>query len=114
MRECCVCGNPHTQWHHNFEYGRKAVNEAWCILPLCPTHHAMVREIKFRRLIDWAMYNRATNEELKQYSRVMNYVVKRGWYNQLFGTFTPEKLRQHYANNYHLHKTNLGQSTVSR
>jgi hypothetical protein len=106
MKECCICGET-PQWHHNFEYGRKAVNEAWCILPLCNTHHQGVREVKYRRLLDWAMFNRAKHTELEKYSRVMNYKAKRNWLNLLFGDFSPRMLRQHYENNFYKDKTNI-------
>lgn len=96
MDECCICGkNP--QWHHNFEYGRKAVNEAWCILPLCHEHHQMVRQVPFRRLLDWAMYNRATKEDLVRYSRVMDYKARLVWLNKIFGEFSPRKMRDLYT-----------------
>jgi len=95
MAQCCICGAT-PQWHHNFEYGRKAVNEPWCILPLCVVHHQGVREIKYRRLLDWAMLNRATDEELKKYSKAMNYKSKRSWLNMLFGQFSPKKMRDLY------------------
>lgn len=101
MSECCICGGS-PQWHHNFEYGRKAINEAWCILPLCRTHHDMVRWVPFRRLLDWAMLNRATDEELLKYSRVMNYKSKRTWLNIIFGEFSPRKMRELYKSTEYL------------
>lgn len=95
MDECCVCGKT-PQWHHNFEYARKAVNEAWCILPLCATHHQMVRQVPFRRLLDWAMLNRATLVDLARYSKAMDYKARRDWLNKVFGDFSPLKMRQLY------------------
>lgn len=96
MAQCCLCG--HTpQWHHNFEYGRKAVNEAWCILPLCAVHHQLVRQVPIRRLLDWAMLNRATIVDLARYSKVMDYKARRDWLNKVFGEFSPLKMKQLYT-----------------
>ena len=97
MHQCCLCGSEQKQWHHNFEFARKALNEAWCILPLCPKHHEMVRNIKVRRLLDWAMLNRADTEDLKKYSRVMNYLQRRTMLNRYFGVFSPRKLREYWS-----------------
>lgn len=106
MEQCCICGKS-PQWHHNFEYGRKAINEAWCILPLCIVHHKDVREINYRRLLDWCMLNRATDTELSKYSRAMDYKAKRKWLNILFGEYSPRKLKEHYQNRVYQTKTHI-------
>ena len=108
MQQCCLCGSEHKQFHHNFEYARKALNEAWCILPLCPEHHEMVRNINVRRLLDWAMLNRATDADLKRYSRVMDYKARRDWLSVMFGEFSPRTLRSHFEQGRHLGKANVG------
>lgn len=107
MASCCICGSDKAQFHHNFEYARKAVNEAWCILPLCSKHHEMVRQVPFRRLLDWAMLNRATNTQLDKYNRVMDYKARRAWLNMIFGEFSPRNLKSHYEKNRHQNKTNF-------
>ena len=96
MQQCCVCERD-PQWHHNFEYGRKAINEAWCILPLCHEHHQIVRQVPFRRLLDWAMLNRATAEDLQRYSRAMDYKSRLKWLNGIFGEFSPRNMRDLYT-----------------
>lgn len=103
MQQCCVCGKT-PQWHHHFEYARKALNVWWAILPLCAQHHDMARFTQFRRLLDWAMLNRAPDEELEKYSRVMDYKGRRGYLNTVFGKFSPRKMREHYETNRHLEK----------
>ena len=109
MQSCCLCGSEHRQYHHNFEFARKALNEAWCILPLCPTHHDMVRNIRVRRLLDWAMLNRATTEQLKKYNKIMNHIQRRDTLNRYFGEFSPRKLKEHWSNNFH--ETKFGDPT---
>jgi hypothetical protein len=100
MQQCCICGASNPQWHHNFEYARKAVNEDWCILPLCPKHHEHVRQIGYRRLLDWAMLSRASHEDLDKYKRVMDYHGKLSFLTRTFGEFTPELMRRHYRENF--------------
>lgn len=104
-KECCICGAERPQLHHNFMYGGRQVNEVWTFLPLCKKHHDGANERQYRRLLDWAMLNRATDEELQKYSKAMDYKAKRIWLNNWFGTFSPRKLREHYANNHHQNKT---------
>lgn len=102
MQQCCCTGKENPQWHHNLEYGRKAINEAWCILPLSPEVHAQVRNIGLRRLLDWCMLNRATDAQLEKYSRVMNYKQRKNYLNRVFGEFSPRKMKEHYETNRHL------------
>ena len=106
-KECCFCGNKIPQLHHNLIYGGRQVNEVWTFLPLCKKCHDSVNHINVRRLADWCMLNRGTDEELQKYSKVMDYKAKRKWLNILFGEYSPRKLKEHYANNYHHHKTNI-------
>ena len=112
MQQCCLCGSEQKQWHHNFEYARKALNEAWCILPLCPTHHDMVRIVGVRRLLDWAMLNRAKKSDLKKYSRVMDYVGRKAYLNRLFGEFSPRKLQDYFYDKVHEEKLYNAQSNL--
>jgi len=102
MQQCCLCGSQQKQWHHHFEFARKALNEAWCILPLCPKHHDMVRVIAVRQLLDWAMLNRADKADLKKYSRFYDYIERRKQLNILFGTFSPRRLREVFNSNDYL------------
>lgn len=100
MKQCCICGSSNRQFHHHFEYGRKAINEAWCILPLCHKHHQDVRNIQYKELLDWIMYHRATQDELDRYSNVTNHKKRRDWLDSKFGDYSPRKIKQHYANIY--------------
>jgi hypothetical protein len=106
MKKCCICGR-HPQWHHNLIFATKSVQEPWSILPLCQIHHEEARNREFKRLMDWSMLNRANNEDLAKYSKVMDYIGRRGFLNQVFGKYTPERLREHYANNKHKNLTGV-------
>ena len=96
MERCCCTGKSNPQWHHNFEYARKAVNEAWCILPLAPEVHLRVRERKLRQLLDWCMLNRGKKGDLRRFSRVNDYIYRLDQLNALYGEFSQRKLRQFY------------------
>lgn len=97
MQSCCVCGHSHRQWHHNLIFGGKAINEHWCILPLCVEHHEEARNKKFKDILDWIMFNRATDEELAKYSKVMDYIHKRYYLNGKFGKdISPRKIELLY------------------
>ena len=96
MKQCCVCGKT-PQWHHHIIFGGKALNEAWNIVPLCPFHHAQVNVRELYQLIEWVVLNRATDDELDDYSRIMNYKQKRVWLNRKYGTFAAKDIAKHYA-----------------
>lgn len=61
------------EWHHNLIYGGKQVNEPFCILPLCQKHHKMADKTDFREFLNWIMVSRATSDDLKRYSKVVDY-----------------------------------------
>jgi hypothetical protein len=70
-KKCCLCDSSQGKidWHHNFIFGGRQVDEFWAILPLCiPCHrHANNREIKEK--LDWMMIQRMKEEDFKKYSR---------------------------------------------
>lgn len=73
-KNCCITGMPATlvkiEWHHNFIYAGRQVQEKWCILPIDREMHKQVRgDREMRERLDWEMLSRATDEELKKYSR---------------------------------------------
>lgn len=87
--QCCVTGQKKWQtkidWHHNLIFAGSQVNERWCILPLARSVHERVHEQAIRKYVDWIMLNRATDEELRKYSKVEDLIAKR------------EKLNKYYA-----------------
>ena len=83
--QCCLCGNRHVQLHHNFQYAGQSISEAWCLLPLCPTCHAIEKRRDIKEKLNWIMLNRASLEELKRYSKVENLLAKKERLNLQFG-----------------------------
>jgi hypothetical protein len=57
------------QWHHNFKYANKQIQEKFSIISLCKHHHEIARGREHRDLIDWICISRATPEELAKYPR---------------------------------------------
>jgi hypothetical protein len=83
-KECCLGGScdGKVEWHHNLIYAGRQVNEKFCILPLCEFHHDNIAW--FKELVDWHMLNRATDEELKAYSKAVDYIAMRERLNKKF------------------------------
>ena len=68
------------EWHHNLIFASRQVNEAFCILPLCKYHHDNL--VRYKDYVDMVMLNRATDEELRQYSKAINYIEMRNTINR--------------------------------
>lgn len=85
---CCITGTSKRvekiEWHHNLIFAGRQVQEKWCILPLAESIHERI--VEYKEQCDWIMLNRATDEELKRYSKVENLIVKRDRLNKKYGT----------------------------
>ncbi len=85
-KTCCISGDTHDiQWHHNLIYAGKQVNEKFCILPLEKKIHADI--CKYKEKCDWIMVNRATENQLKKYSKVVNYILLKEKLNNVYGLY---------------------------
>lgn len=84
-KKCCITGSMSGKidWHHNLIFGGRQVNEKWCILPLSKEVHDNI--VKYKEQCDWIMLNRATDDELDQYSKVINYKQLRERLNKIYG-----------------------------
>jgi hypothetical protein len=81
---CCVSGisNERIELHHNFIFGGRQVNEAWCILPLAHSIHERI--IAYKDRCDQIMLNRADEATLKKYSKAIDLIRKRDYLNKKF------------------------------
>ena len=87
-KRCCLTGwvNTKIEWHHNFIFAGKRVNEKWCILPVSADLHKQVKGDKeTKRKLDWVMLNRADDETLKRYSKSEDLTAKRDRLNAEYG-----------------------------
>jgi len=88
-RQCCITGRSDEKIdiHHNLIFAGSQVNEKFCLLPLTKSVHDNI--VKYKQKCDWIMLNRATDEQLKQYSKSTNYIVMRNKLNAIYGKYTP-------------------------
>ena len=85
-QKCCLTGktDEKIEWHHNLIFAGSQVNEKFCILPLAQSVH---REIeKYKEKCNWIMVNRATEDELRRYSKAINYLRLKETLNKKYGT----------------------------
>lgn len=70
-------------WEHVLIYASKQVNEIWAIIPICWLVH---RGGKLNKEINlWIALNRATDDELRKYSKAVNYIRERDRLNNIYG-----------------------------
>lgn len=85
-KKCCITGLTKCKidWHHNFTWQGRQLNEKWAILPLAEHIHHQIT--KYKEKCDWIMLNRATDDELRQYSKAVDYLAMRNRLNKQYGT----------------------------
>lgn len=80
--------NGRITWEHAIIYAGKQLNEKWAIIPLCEYHHSVNKHQDGDGLNkDFNVciaLNRATDEELKRASKVINYTYVRDTLNKMF------------------------------
>ena len=86
-KKCCITGklsiNTKIEWRHNLIFGGKQVQEKWCILPLAEDIHRDI--VKYKEKCDWIMINRATDDDLRRYSKAVDYIKMRDKLNKKYG-----------------------------
>ena len=76
---------------HALIYAGKQIDEAWAIVKICARHHG-VDQWQDAGTLDkernvWVALNKATDDELLQYSKVINYIDMRKRLNEKYGTY---------------------------
>lgn len=86
-KQCCITGrnDEKIEWHHNLIFGGRQINEKFCILPLAQSIHERI--IAYKEKCDWIMLNRATDEELKKYSKAVDLFDRRERLNKKHGKY---------------------------
>jgi hypothetical protein len=86
---CAITGvtdqDSRIEWHHNLIHAGKQVQERWCIIPLVHIVHAKAENKNVREALNWIMTNRATDEQLRKYSKAVDYIKIRDRLNKKFG-----------------------------
>lgn len=84
-KKCCITGktNEKIDFHHNMIYAGRQLQQKFAILPLAQIIHERI--IAYKDKCDWIMLNRATPEELKKYSRAIDYNYRLKQLNAKYG-----------------------------
>lgn len=87
-----VCGrDPRTgkliEWEHAFIYAGKQMQKIWAIIPLCWYTHSGPKLNK--EINQWIALNRATDTELEEVSKVVDYKRLRSVLNEKYGVYSP-------------------------
>lgn len=89
-KHCCITGMPKSviklEWHHNFKFANRQINEKWCILPVSHDIHKNIDK-STQEMLDHRMLNRATDEELKKYSKAEDLIKKRDRLNKKYSEY---------------------------
>jgi hypothetical protein len=76
-------------WEHVLTYAGKQIDEKWAIIPLCEYHHAVNQYQDGTGLNKekntWVALNRATDDELRKYSKGIDYINLRNRLNKIYG-----------------------------
>ena len=83
-RRCVITGSTlNIQWHHVFIFAGKSIQEKWAIVPVTKethdkcTQHKPEYDKKIADKVELISLNRASEEELQEYSKVDDMVFKR-------------------------------------
>lgn len=86
------CGGRITM-EHAIEYAGKRLQKKWAIIPICAKGHE-VDHFQDAGTMDkemnrWVALNRATEFELKEISKAMDYIKERNRLNTIYGIYSP-------------------------
>ena len=86
-KKCCVADEfclGRIEFHHNLIYAGRQVNEKWCILPVCKYHHDREKDKYIGELLDHVMLNRATDDDLRHFSKAFDYLELKNKLNEKY------------------------------
>ena len=89
-KKCCLTGRTDGKicFHHNLIFAGKQVQEKFAILPVIEDihkyHRGLTSEVKEK--LNWIMLNRATDTQLKMYSKATDYIAMRDRLNKKYNT----------------------------
>lgn len=85
-RRCCITESMRGKidWHHNLIFRGRQVQEKWAILPVNEEVHQNVSNPEIKQKLNWIMLNRATDEQLKKYSKAVDLIAERERLNKIY------------------------------
>lgn len=76
-------------WEHALIYAGRQIDEVWAIIKICEYHHAVNTYQDMGALNKeknvWIALNRATDDELRKYSKAIDLIKKRDFLNNIYG-----------------------------
>lgn len=86
-KRCCITHRMDCkiEWHHAIQYKRRQLNEKWAIVPLSEEVHKMADNHDIKEKILHVALNRATDDDLKKYSKAVNLIELRNNLNKIWG-----------------------------
>ena len=94
---CCLHGHEGHEcegritMEHALIFGGSKIQKLWAIIPLCAKYHS-VDEFQDNGLLDkeinmWVALNRATEAELREVSKAVDYIRMRDYLNEEYGVY---------------------------
>jgi hypothetical protein len=85
-------------WEHTLIFSGKQIDEVWAIIKICARHHS-VDEWQDGGLLNkeknvWVALNRATDEELRRYSKAIDYLKLKEKLNKKYGSYSYTNTRK--------------------
>ncbi len=88
-----VCGGRRNTREHAFIFAGKQIDEPWAIISCCAKGQEVDgyqdAHTMDKNLNRWVALNRATDEELIKYSKVVNLIRMRDNLNATYGSYVP-------------------------
>lgn len=86
-KRCCISGATHEKidWHHTIIFAGRQLNEAWAIVPLARSIHENI--VKYQDKCLWIALNRASESDLRRYSKAIDYIRLRNRLNEKYGVY---------------------------
>lgn len=83
-KKCIITGKTEEiEWHHALIYAGRQLQAKFAIVPV--TKYVHDRIIAYQEKILWVVLNRATPEELKKYSKAIDYTYRLKQLNAKYG-----------------------------
>lgn len=89
-------------WEHAMIYAGKQIQKRWAIIPLCAKAHSvdgwqdggdLNKEVN-----EWIALNRASDLELQEVSKAINYMNRRYYLNQKYGPYKAKTVEKSVEN----------------
>ena len=96
-KTCCLASDGmcsgRVERHHALIFAGRQLQKKFAILPACQGyHHRFANRKDIKERFDWILLNRATDEELTEISKAINYKEERLRLNKIYGEYKPKRI----------------------